>query len=105
MTNGHRLHRGWLRQHFFFGLAVTSLLAFTVAPHPRVSGMTLWRQCWLFMIGSALFAIGTAPGFSAAVSATATNALCFAGSWFFTSAAFLQLMQSRSPASRSWADP
>lgn len=67
--------------------------------------MTLWRQCWLFMIGSAFFAVGTAPGFASVASATVTNALCFVGSWFFTSAAFIQLTQSRSPASRSWADP
>jgi hypothetical protein len=65
----------------------------------------LWRQCWLFMVGSSLFALGTAPGFAALASATTTNALCFVGSWFFTSAAALQLIQSKTPASRSWADP
>lgn len=27
-TSGHRLHRGLLRQHFFFGFAPASLLAF-----------------------------------------------------------------------------
>ena len=70
-----------------------------------IGRVTLWRQCWLFMIGSAFFAVGTAPGFASVASATVTNALCFVGSWFFTSAAFIQLTQSRSPASRSWADP
>lgn len=65
----------------------------------------LWRQCWLFMIGSSLFALGTAPGFAAMAGATTTNALCFVGSWFFTSAAAIQVLQSRTPASRSWADP
>jgi hypothetical protein len=59
----------------------------------------------LFVIGSSLFALGTAPGFAAIASATTTNALCFVGSWFFTSAAALQLIQSKTPASRSWADP
>ena len=57
------------------------------------------------MIGAAFFAVGTAPGFAAATSATATNALCFVGSWFFTSAAGLQLLSSKTPASQSWADP
>jgi hypothetical protein len=51
---------------------------------------TLSRQCWLFVIGSAWFAIGTAPGFSAVSGAGATNVLCFVGSWFFTSAAWVQ---------------
>ena len=53
----------------------------------------LWRQCWLFMIGSSLFALGTAPGFAAMASATTTNALCFVGSWFFTSAAAIQVQE------------
>ncbi len=65
----------------------------------------LWRQCWLFVIGSSLFALGTAPGFAAIAGATATNALCFVGSWFFTGAAAIQVFQSPPPASRSWADP
>lgn len=65
----------------------------------------LWRQCWLFMIGSSLFALGTAPGLPALASATTTNALCFVGSWFFTGAAAIQVVQSRTAASRSWADP
>ncbi|MGO9382453.1 MAG: hypothetical protein ACLP4W_10240 [Mycobacterium sp.] len=53
------------------------------------------RQCWLFAIGSSLFAIGTAPAFAMVAGAGATNLLCFIGSWFFTSAALIQLMLSR----------
>jgi len=53
--------------------------------------MTLRRQCWLFVVGAAFFAVATAPGFAAVATATATNALCFIGSWFFTSAAYIQL--------------
>jgi hypothetical protein len=34
-------------------------------------------QCWLFAIGSSLFAIGTAPGFAMVGGAGATNLLCF----------------------------
>ena len=53
--------------------------------------MTLRLQCWLFVVGAAFFAVATAPGFASAASATATNALCFVGSWFFTSAAWIEL--------------
>jgi hypothetical protein len=57
---------------------------------------TLSRQCWLFAIGSAFFALATVPGSSATVGAGATNWLCFIGSWFFTTAAWMQLMLSKS---------
>lgn len=50
---------------------------------------TLTRQCWLFAVGSALFAAATAPGFSATAGAGATNLLCFAGSWFFNVGTFV----------------
>lgn len=56
--------------------------------------MTLRVQCWLFAIGAALFALGTAPGFASAFGADATNVVCFVGSWFFTSAALIQLRLS-----------
>lgn len=52
---------------------------------------TLTRQCYLFAVGSACFAAATAPGFSVAAGAAATNLLCFIGSWFFTTAAWMQL--------------
>jgi hypothetical protein len=63
---------------------------------------TLTRQCWLFVIGSTFFAVGTAPGFSAATGAGAANLLCFVGSWFFTSAAWLQLVRSGPEGSAEW---
>jgi len=62
----------------------------------------LRRQCWLFVIGSVLFAIATAPGFAMVGGAGAANLLCFIGSWFFTSAALIQLLLSRPSQSRSW---
>src|ERR1700733_15421932 len=65
----------------------------------------LRAQCRLFMIGSSLFAIGTAPGFAMLCGADATNLLCFMGSWFFTSAALIQLSLSRPSMSRSWDMP
>lgn len=57
---------------------------------------TLSRQCVLFAIGSTFFAVATAPGFAALAGAGASNALCFVGSWFFTTAAFIQLQLSDS---------
>ena len=65
----------------------------------------LRAQCRLFMIGSSLFAIGTLPGFAMHYYADATNLLCFMGSWFFTSAALIQLLLSRPSTSRTWAIP
>ena len=56
--------------------------------------MTLRVQCWLFAIGAALFATGTAPHFASVFGAGATNVVCFVGSWFFTSAALIQLRLS-----------
>jgi hypothetical protein len=55
---------------------------------------TLRRQCWLFAIGSTLFAIATMPGTSAVSGAGLTNLLCFVGSWFFTAAGWMQLVLS-----------
>jgi hypothetical protein len=59
---------------------------------------TLSRQCWLFVAGSALFALATAPYFAVLVGAGLTNVLCFLGSWFFTAAAWMQVKLSRSEA-------
>jgi hypothetical protein len=62
----------------------------------------LRRQCWLFAGGASLFAIATAPGCATFVGAGAINALCFVGSWFFTSAALIQLLMSWPSRSRAW---
>lgn len=64
--------------------------------------VTLTHQCWLFVIGSALFATGTAPGFSVLAGAGAANVACFVGSWFFTSAAWIQLVRSGPEGSVEW---
>jgi hypothetical protein len=42
-------------------------------------------------VGSAFFALATVPGFPASAGAATANVLCFVGSWFFTSAAWMQL--------------
>jgi hypothetical protein len=65
----------------------------------------LRNQCLLFVVGSSLFAIGTAPGFATLCGADAGKLLSFMGSWFFTSAALIQLLLSRPSTSRSWETP
>lgn len=55
---------------------------------------TLRMQSWLFVIGASLFALGSAPGVSAALGTAGANTSFFVGSWFFTSAAFVQLILS-----------
>jgi len=64
--------------------------------------VTLTHQCWLFVIGSFCFATGTAPGFSALAGPVAANVACFIGSWFFTSAAWVQLVRSGPEGSAEW---
>ena len=64
--------------------------------------VTLTHQCWLFVIGSLCFATGTAPGFSALAGAGAANVACFIGSWFFTGAAWVQLVRSGPEGSAEW---
>ena len=64
--------------------------------------MTLTHQCWLFVIGSLCFATGTVPGFSALAGAGAANVACFVGSWFFTSAAWIQLVRSGPKGGVEW---
>ena len=63
---------------------------------------TLSRQCWLFAIGSTLFAIATLPGLSAVAGAGLVNLLCFIGSWFFTAAGWMQLVLSGPPLRIGW---
>lgn len=55
---------------------------------------TLTKQCWGFMIGSALFAIGSAPGFGGWAGASVANLLYFVGAIFFTGAGLIQLFLS-----------
>jgi hypothetical protein len=74
-------------------------------PTPCAELRRLRAQCRLFMIGSSFFAIGTAPGLAMLWGAGGTKLLCFMGSWFFTSAALIQLMLSKPSTSRSWETP
>jgi hypothetical protein len=64
--------------------------------------VTLTHQCWLFVIGSSFFALATAPGLAPSIGTEAANVLCFIGSWFFTSAAWIQLVRSGPEGSAEW---
>ena len=55
---------------------------------------TLTKQSWSFMIGSSLFAVGTAVAIWDLGPAGLTNILCFIGAWFFTTAGLMQLILS-----------
>ncbi|MFV0435378.1 MAG: hypothetical protein ACK5LO_15570 [Leucobacter sp.] len=55
---------------------------------------TLTKQSWLFMIGSALFALSVAPGMSHFINTQGANLLCFVGAWFFTAAGLQQWILS-----------
>jgi hypothetical protein len=52
---------------------------------------------WLFMIGSALFALGSVPAYIDLVGARPDALTYFLGSLFFTSASFGQLLQAQTP--------
>ena len=52
----------------------------------------------LFVVGSACFVLGSVPAYINAVGGVADGLTYFAGSIFFTSASFLQLLQSENPA-------
>ncbi|MGW0037455.1 hypothetical protein [Gordonia sp. NPDC003376] len=55
---------------------------------------TLTKQCWGFMIGSALFALGSAPWIGQWMGASNANLCYFVGAWFFTYAGMIQLINS-----------
>ncbi|MGC5246731.1 hypothetical protein ACPXB3_07380 [Gordonia sp. DT219] len=52
------------------------------------------KQCCGFMIGSALFAAGSAPWLGIWMGAANANICYFLGAWFFTGAALIQLLTS-----------
>ena len=65
----------------------------TVRPRALNAGIA-----WLFIVGSALFALGSVPAYANAVGATADSVTYFVGSIFFTAASFSQLLQAQTPA-------
>jgi hypothetical protein len=54
----------------------------------------------LFAVGSSLFAVATIPEWGP--PAVAANILCFAGSWFFTTAGWMQLVLSDPNQRSEW---
>jgi hypothetical protein len=64
-----------------------------------------WWIAVLFMIGSACFAGAAAPGLSSVAPASVLGGVFFAGSLFFTSAAYLQYVQSINAAGPPGAPP
>ena len=68
----------------------------TARAEPRRSFFvpTVAKQCWGFMIGSAFFALASAPGLSELMGSSMSNVLCFVGAWFFTGAGLIQLFLS-----------
>ncbi len=62
----------------------------------------LWWIGVLFMVGSAAFALGSAPFYSELVDPSAVGVTFFAGSVFFTSAALLQFRQTPRPDRLDW---
>jgi hypothetical protein len=53
---------------------------------------------WLFILGSALFVLGSVPVYLNTVGAAADSVTYFVGSIFFTAASFAQLLQAQTPA-------
>ncbi|WP_106814000.1 hypothetical protein [Microbacterium timonense] len=69
---------------------------------PRTRTTRLRRESWGFAIGSVFFAVGVVPSYAGAVGAVWDAATFFAGSIFFTLAAFIQLaLSGRRPPRRS----
>lgn len=62
--------------------------------HRALLTPTLNKQCWGFMIGSALFALGSAPWIGIWMGAANANICYFIGAWFFTAAGLVQLLLS-----------
>jgi hypothetical protein len=60
-------------------------------------GKLPWWTGILFIVGSFCFALGSVPGYASLVPSSVVGTTFFVGSIFFTSAAFLQFLQSKDP--------
>jgi uncharacterized membrane protein YgdD (TMEM256/DUF423 family) len=63
----------------------------------RPAGLNKAIAC-LFIVGSALFVLGSVPAYVNAVGTTADSITYFIGSIFFTAASYSQLLQAQTPA-------
>lgn len=77
-----------------------TVAATSIDPPRRLFVPSVTKQCWGFMIGSAFFAAGSAPGLSEALGSSGSNLLFFIGAWFFTGAGLIQLFLSGAVAVR-----
>ena len=92
---GLRLPRYSTFSFWIGSIAVVVLTGlYTILGGLRAVAYTDTLQTIIFIIGSALFALGSAPGFASAAGATASNLCYFVGAWFFTGAALVQLVRS-----------
>ncbi|WP_420750724.1 hypothetical protein [Rhodococcus sp. O3] len=66
---------------------------------------TLRKQCWGFVIGSACFAIGSAPVLAGLLGTSRANAFFFVGAWFFTAAGLIQLLRSGPMTTETGGEP
>ncbi|MGV9796112.1 hypothetical protein [Gordonia sp. NPDC003422] len=57
----------------------------------RIWSPTPTHQCWAFIIGSALFVLGSVPKLGETLGVDAINICYFVGAWFFTTGGFIQL--------------
>jgi hypothetical protein len=64
-----------------------------------------WRTALLFMVGSALFALGSVPGYASLVPTPVVGLTFFIGSLFFTTAGYSQFVQTINPpgGDRPWS--
>lgn len=69
-------------------------MRFLIYTSPMLIHPTLRMQSWVFVVGAFLFALGSAPELSRVLGTFGANTSFFVGSWFFTAAAFLQLILS-----------
>ena len=94
----------WLRLRFDTDGADSATNTLLGIMFGEESGMTVRPAdlnktiAWLFIIGSALFALGSVPAYVNAVGGIADGVTYFVGSIFFTAASFAQLVQAQTPA-------
>jgi len=80
--------------HVRYRLVDGRILEWASREHRKRADGALGRWiAWLFIIGSACFALGSLPGYASVVGERADAITYFVGSIFFTSAAYLQFVE------------
>lgn len=94
LPGGRRVE--WRSRRHRKGLGLRGVTPSSPTSHPRLSrpsGPNGWMAA-LFLIGAALFAVGSVPAYAQAVGESVAAATFFVGSLFFTAAALLQFLQA-----------